>query len=203
MKIVRATALCALLLVATSALTFASVIATFNFDSDTVGTSTPFTDTNNGVMAQFEGSEDPGTFFVTNASAFPFITFHSLTGNYLVSSNGNGDSLFVVFSTVGYSVSFNFALSAPGTATAIVGYFPGGITGGNSAGGVVPAGYRYPEGFLQAGSPLGLNAIEIYSSAPDMAIDNLTLATPEPASLLMLGSGLLGLAGLARRRLLG
>src|SRR5579884_4224959 len=51
--------------------------AIFNFDSDTDGTSTTFTDTNNGISATFSSSADPGGFVI-----YPSV-FETLTGNVL------------------------------------------------------------------------------------------------------------------------
>lgn len=202
MKFLRALLFCLLLMFAASSLTWASVAATFNFDSDTPGTYTPFVDSNNGVLALF--TSDNNGFYVGNPSIAPNVTFQGLTGNYLISNDGSYDTVFVVFSGVFYSASFNFAISdiSGGFGAAFVGYAPGGVTGFNIAGTSIPAGYTFPEGTLHVGSFLGFNAIEIFSSSPDMAIDNLTLYTPEPSSLLMLGSGLLGIVGAFRRRLL-
>ena len=57
---------------------YCSTVSIFNFDSDVLGTPTPFSHSNNGLTATFSSTGDPGGFVV--APTF----FLTLTGNVLL-----------------------------------------------------------------------------------------------------------------------
>lgn len=82
--------------------------ATFNFDSDIVGTATPFTDSSNGISATFSSPADPGGFAV--GPTF----FLTLTGNVLLDPGPAGAAsipLDIGFSQPISSIRFLFALN--------------------------------------------------------------------------------------------
>ena len=66
----------------------AATTATFNFDNDTAGTLTPFSDTNNGITATFSSPSDPGAFGIGVPA-----TFKTLTGNTLFDAGPGGFQL--------------------------------------------------------------------------------------------------------------
>jgi hypothetical protein len=180
----------------------ANATSVFNFDNDGLGTSTGFTDTNNGISATFTSTADPGS-FVVYASMFD-----TLTGNVLGDPGPAGQgglALAVNFSTDLASVSLDFATADFGTPSPLIitGYENSTLVGSTSATGSVPAGYEFPEGAITfSGGPF--NNIVISSAAPDFAVDNIDVtAAPEPAVVGLVGLGLLSLAvPVLRRRFL-
>lgn len=178
----------------------ASASTVFNFDNDTPGTSTTFTDTVGGLSATFFSGADPGSFVV-----FPSI-FDTLTGNVLGDPGPAGESnlfLDVEFSQTLTSVDLDFAtadFSVP-SLFGIIALDNGFPVGEAFSYGTFLPGFTFPEGEISL-SGVDFNGLDIGSYAPDFAVDNIAVnvaATPEPASLLLLGSGLLLLVLFARR----
>lgn len=180
----------------------ASASTIFNFDSDTPGTSTTFTDTVNGLSATFSSSADPGGFVV-----YPSI-FDTLTGNVLgdpgpvgadnleldIAFSGNLDAVALDFATS------DFITPSPLTITA---YENSQQVGFSQSVGSFISGFDFPEGEI-AFEGATFNRIVVSSSAVDFAIDNLAVAaTPEPAVLPLLALGLVGIAIGSRRARLG
>jgi hypothetical protein len=170
--------------------------ALFDFEANTVGTSTAFTDTNNGISATFSSSGDPSGFVVLTPNIF-----QTLTGNVLgdPGQGGSNLSLTIDFSTNIQAVALNFAtdefgVPSPLTLTAYE---------GNALAGSVSASGQYlmffPEGEI---AYEGLfNRVVLSTSAPDFAIDNVqAAAAPEPSSELLLGLGLIALGIAVMRR---
>jgi len=175
--------------------------ALFTFDTDTVGTNTPFTDTNNGVSATFSSSGDPGGFTITTSF------FQSLTGNVLYDPGPAGLSnldLNITFSQPVIFVSLDFALDTSDTTVPLV-IQEGAYS--SSATGVIPAGYTFPEGSLSSYFYPGFTGPFILSTtALNFAVDNVyveTAAVPEPTTMFLLGSGLIGLSGYGRKKFFG
>jgi hypothetical protein len=180
-----------LILVAVVCNIAASASTVFNFDSDTLGTPTVFTDTVNGLSATFSSNGDPGGFVV-----YPTI-FDTLTGNVLGSPGPAGlDNLTL---NVGFSqdisaVTFNFATAdfitpSPLTLNA---YENSNLVGSVSATGMYLSGFSFPEGEI-AFSGSNFNSPVISSTALDFAVDNITVnPVPEPGT-----SSLLAIATLA------
>lgn len=179
-----------------------SSVSTFNFDSDVLGTPTPFTDTNNGLSATFSSPADPGAFNI--ASSF----FVSLTGNVLLDP-GNGTSnipLIVDFSSDVSSASLLFATdgSLP-TPFVLDAYEHGVFVGEVSALGTIPNGGFFPEGSITFNTGTFNSIVLTSPDTPYFAIDDLVVngtTTPEPSSLLLLSSGFLA-AGSRLRRMFG
>ena len=170
----------------------ANASTVFNFDSDTPGTSTTFTDTVNGLSATFSSAADPGGFTIYGSM------FETLTGNVLGDPGPAGMdnlALSVNFSANLTAVVLDFATSdfstpSPFTLTA---YENSTLVGSASSTGQFLNGFSFPEGEIAfAGSPF--NRIVLSSPATDFAVDNITVATaPEPATCALLGIALLAL----------
>lgn len=199
--------LLAAILVGTPALTRADAISAFNFDSDTVGTTTQFSDTNGGLTAIFSSVADPGGFAISsNTFAAP------MSGNVLLSSVGN-IPLEITFSQPLYSITLDFAIEGPNNPFTLSAFEIGaGEVGFVNASGVsVPTGYAYPQGsvtFTGYFDSIVLtpdNNFVPLGQIPDVyfAIDNIVaIQAPEPSSLVLLSIGLAGLV-IVRRKNIG
>lgn len=176
----------------------ASII--FNFDGDSLGTSTNFTDTVNGLSATFSSTADPGGFVV-----YPSI-FETLTGNVLGDPGPAGLdnlALSVTFSQNLSAVTLDFATAdfatpSPLTISAYENTRPAGSA---SATGSFLSGFSFPEGEIAfTGGPF--NQLVISSTATDFAVDNINVITaaPEPAVSALFGAGLLALSMPSLRR---
>lgn len=176
----------------------------FNFDGNSLGTSTTFTDTVNGLSATFLSSADPGGFVV-----YPTM-FETLTGNVLGDPGPafqDNLALDAVFSQNLSAITLDFATTdfltpSPFTLTA---YEKSALVGSATLSGQFLPGFTFPEGEIAfAGGPF--DQIVLTSTAADFAVDNInvpagvnTSAVPEPGTLCMLGTGLI-LLGSVRRR---
>lgn len=188
-----------LLLAATTFCAAASASAVFNFDSDSLGTSTTFTDTVNGLSATFSSSADPGGFVV-----YPSM-FETLTGNVLGDPGPAGENnldLSIAFSQNLSALSLDFATADFSTPLPLVitAYENSSLAGSSSAVGSFPIGFSFPEGQISFSGEI-FNQVVISSAAPDFAVDNISATTvPEPAGYGLFGLGLLALGIPAVRR---
>jgi hypothetical protein len=178
----------------------ASASTIFNFDGDSLGTSTTFTDTVNGLSATFSSAADPGGFVVYSS------IFETLTGNVLGDPGpaaANNLALTVDFTQPLSALTLNFATDdfaspSPFTLTA---YDNGTLVGSTTSSGSFLSGFTFPEGEIAfAGNPF--NQVVLSSTATDFAVDNLNVITvaPEPAEFGLIGTGLLALGIPALRR---
>lgn len=180
----------------------ANATTVFNFDGDTLDSSTTFTDTVNGLSATFSSTADPGGFVVYQSF------FETLTGNVLGDPGPAGQdnlALSVNFSQNLSAVVLDFATSdfvtpSPLTLTA---YENSTLVGSNTLPGMFLPGFTFPEGEIAFDGAI-FNQIVVSSTATDFAVDNINVlpatATPEPASCALLGAGLLALGIPALRR---
>jgi hypothetical protein len=178
-----------------------SMTAVFNFDNDTPGTSTTFTDTSNGISATFSSSADPGGFVI-----YPTM-FETLTGNVLGDPGPAGlDNLAldIAFSQDLSAIELDFATAdffSPSPLT-VNAYENGTLVGSNTFPGQFLPGFTFPEGEI-AFSGSNFNQVVISTTATDFAVDNINVAAaspaPEPSTDLLVGAGLL-VAGFLRRR---
>lgn len=144
------------------------------------------------------------TFAASNAAGFSAVydtsgTFQSL-GNWTLQDNNiaGGDTLTLTFASAVNELKFNFALidyngaQLNGADTLTV-----TTSSSQSYTATVPTNYTFPEGAVDLVDGSGFTSVTI--SSPYAFAVGLT-DVPEPASLGMLGAGLLGLAGVRRRR---
>ena len=178
----------------------ASSVIEFDFDSDALGTSTTFTDTEDGLSATFSSSADPGGFVV-----FPTM-FETLTGNVLGDpgpASASNIALDVSFSQKLSAITLDFATAdfvtpSPFTITA---YENSTLVGSNTSTGEFLPGFTFPEGEItfEGGN---FNNIVLSTPAPFFAVDNIQVlpaTAPEPGTLTMFAAGLF-LAGVGARR---
>lgn len=181
--------------------------AAYTFESVPTGTLTPFSDTNNGITATFTSDNgDPGAFGVTDSTIFGFVT---LSGNILMSpgdflDQNTNEPLNIAFSKDLYNLYLNFALVGSPSDTLTVTAFENATSVGSVTVAASGPANLFPEGFLGFNGVL-FNSVTLTADAstPYFAVDNLAVSTtPEPGTLSLLGTGLLGLAGFSLRRLI-
>lgn len=178
----------------------ASASTIFNFDGDSPGTSTTFTDTVSGLSATFSSAADPGGFVVYSSM------FETLTGNVLGDPGPAGQdnlNLDVAFSSELDAIVLDFATSdfitpSPLTLSA---YQNSQLVGSTTTSGMFLGGFFFPEGEV-AFNGANFNNIVISSTATDFAVDNINVnAVPEPGPLSLVTVGLVFLvAGSLRRK---
>jgi len=188
------------LLAASSLCAAASASTIFNFDGDSLGTSTKFTDTVNGLSATFSSDADPGGFVVYTS------IFQTLTGNVLGDPGPAGASNLAL--TVGFSqnlsaLTLNFATDDFGSPSpfTLAAYENATLVGSTTSAGNFLSGFTFPEGEIAfAGN--AFNRVVISSTATDFAVDNINVITaaPEPAEFGLIGTALLAVGVPALRR---
>jgi hypothetical protein len=165
-------------------------VTTYNFSSLS-GTGTPATI----GLATFSSPGGPGAFtFGPNAGLF------SDLGSYVLSSAGSVETLDISFAAPQSSVSLDFAVGdffgSSGSDTLTVTTGDGTATTATAA--LVGSDF-YPEGSITLATPSDPFTSLVITSPYAFDIADVT-TVPEPASMVMLGSGILGLAAIRRRR---
>jgi hypothetical protein len=199
-QLLRSVAIISVLVPGLCTLAHAGVL-TFDFEADTVGTPTQFTDTVGGLSATFSSSPDAGGFIVTSMPGF----FQNLSGNVLIDSAP--ESLTIAFSAPLTDISLNFA-TFDTQALNLNAFFLGAPVGSSSVSGTVPAGFALPEGVIGFTGTL-FDTVVLSSSTPSFAIDNVAAtdppaidapAVPEPGSFLLCAGALAALSFVRLRR---
>jgi hypothetical protein len=157
----------------------------FDFESDTAGTPTTFTDTIDGLSATFSSSHDPGGFVVDSAGLpAPFAT---LSGNVLGDPGllGLGNlTLTVTFSVDVSSISLNFAVNAFSPTAFTLNAFDSGIPVGSAT-----ATGSIPKGSISF-SGADFDSVTLSTPAPFFAVDDIAVTAtviPEPGGLAAIG----------------
>jgi hypothetical protein len=175
----------------------------FDFNSDSLGTTTTFTNTVDGLNATFSSPADPGGFIVYSSTFSNFVT---LTGNVLGDPGPSGQDdlpLFVSFSADLNAIEFDFATAdfiTPSPLT-LDAYLNSQLVGSITETGQFLGG-SFPEGEI-AFDGSAFNNIVISSLAPDFVIGNINVntAAPEPGLFAILGLGFAAIVfGSARMR---
>ena len=168
---------------------------TYDFESTPLNTATPLSITTGGLTATFSSPADPGAFVVTPAFLSP-----ALPGHVLARPSSAAAPLQIAFSAPLSFIGMNFALNF-GPALTLDAFLGATLVGSVSAGGVVPAGFTFPEGTISFGAATFDNVR--LSAASEFAIDNVTVrqaaVVPEPSTWALTAGGL-GLLGVAARR---
>lgn len=165
-----------------SGVSFASADSIFNFNSDTTGKTTPFTDTVGGLSATFTGKAS-----VCDISTLGFV---SLSGNALIQSycvNDQSGPISTAFSANLSSVSFDFATAGGGASVTFSAYENGSLVGTLALSSSVPPGHYNGEGFADFSGVF--NSFTL-SSSDLLAIDNIDAVTPAPEPVGLAGIGL-------------
>jgi hypothetical protein len=170
----------------------------FNFDSDTANPTT-HSDTVSGLTLIYLGA---GEVCPTGLSGL------SISGNALITDSCGSQAIggtFVIFSSLLSSVSFGFLLSDNSSLDVIYANLGSSTASGSTSLTGTPFG-PFSVGSVTLSSSVPFNVIEFDPNAtgPDYALDNFsaTLApVPEPSSIALLSTGILGVAGAVRRRL--
>jgi hypothetical protein len=178
----------------------ANAATVFNFDGDSLGTSTSFTDTVDGLSATFSSPADPGGFIVY-ASMFSAVNGHVIGDPG--PAGANNLALSITFSQNIGALTLDFATADFGSPSplTLTAYENSNLVGSASATGNVPGGFLFPEGQVSFNGGT-FNQLVVSSSAPDFAVDNINAtAAPEPAPVALFGVSLLafGIPALRRR----
>lgn len=170
-----------------------ALAGTYDFSADaTAGVVTPATI----GLATFSSPSDPGAYtFGPNGGLF------SALGPYVLSSGGATATLDIAFAANQHAVTFDFALGdflASGGGDV--------LTVTTNTGVVLPvtAGLRgsdfYPEASVSLSGAGSFSSLAISSPYPIVLADLTSVSVPEPASMTLLGGGLLALMATRRRR---
>ena len=161
------------------------------------GTTTPFSETDNGLTATFSSPADPGGFIIAPS-------FFSFGPQILVDpgpANASNIALDISFSWAQTSISMNFGLDGAPGEFELDAYLHGALVGTASAMGVIPNGYQYPEGTISFSGTAFDSLVLTSPTTPYFGIANIDIPLPEPSSLMLLATALAGAGGVLRRKL--
>ena len=164
---------------------------TIHFDE--LGTSSPV-DANNqhllGVLFQFSGGTAQYNGVIASAGIAALVSDPALVGP-------TSGTLSLTFDSPTSLLSFDIALESTNP---IIGAYTVSLPPNAPSSGDTAPILMVSEGHFQyQGSPITNATITFSNTAPQFAIDNLTVGNPEPGTSLLLGGAFLGLAVFGRR----
>jgi hypothetical protein len=160
------------------------------------GTATTFSDTVNGLTATFSSPADPGAFATTT-------NFFSFPGWQILADGpgaGSNTALDITFSSPQPSVYMDFGLAGPSGPFDLTAYLSGTQVGSVTVIGSTPVGFGNAEGTISFKGTFD-SLVLTSPTTPYFAVANVSTPVPEPSSLMLLASALVGVGGVVRRKL--
>ena len=182
------------------------LLSTIDFESAALGSFASIS-LGGGVTAAFSGDFNPGVSGISNNNASAFGTFDTTRpgSRYtLLQTSVGGSGAALTFNFANAIDTFGVYITGLGTDATMTLAFNDGTSQTVPITGGTPGGFTDAQfvGFTDFGASIGSVSLRLNNANYYIGVDDLSFSTavPEPASLLLLGSGLLGVAARRRRR---